>query len=86
MRRWRHCNSMKWLIGILLAVLVCVGVYAGSAFVSLVGLVSAVREADVAQIVARTDMPRLRHSILDQVMSAYLDRLGQKPTCDESSG
>lgn len=69
---------MKWLIGVVLAVLVCVGSYGGSAFVSLVGLVSAVRGADVAQILARTDMPRLRHSIVDQVMTAYLDRLGQK--------
>lgn len=69
---------MKWLIGVVLAVLVCVGIYGGSAFVSLVGLVSAVRGADVAQILARTDMPRLRHSIVDQVMTAYLDRLGQK--------
>lgn len=75
---WLHCNSMKWLIGVVLAVLVCVGIYGGSAFVSLVGLVSAVRGADVAQILARTDMPRLRHSIVDQVMTAYLDRLGQK--------
>lgn len=69
---------MKWLIGVVLVVLVCVGIYGGSAFVSLVGLVSAVRGADVAQILARTDMPRLRHSIVDQVMTAYLDRLGQK--------
>lgn len=75
---WLHCNSMKWLIVVVLAVLVCVGIYGGSAFVSLVGLVSAVRGADVAQILARTDMPRLRHSIVDQVMTAYLDRLGQK--------
>ncbi|MCK1655297.1 DUF2939 domain-containing protein [Bradyrhizobium sp. 149] len=59
---------MKWLIGILLVVLVCVGVYAGSAFVSLVGLVSAVRGADVAQVIAPTDMLRVRHSV-DQVMT-----------------
>ncbi|WP_247406705.1 MULTISPECIES: DUF2939 domain-containing protein [unclassified Bradyrhizobium] len=78
MLSWLHCNSKKWLIGVVLAVLVCVGIYGGSAFVSLVGLVSAVRGADVAQILARTDMPRLRHSIVDQVMTAYLDRLGQK--------
>jgi hypothetical protein len=62
---------MKWLIGILVAVLVCVGVYAGSGFVSLVCLVSAVRGADVAQVMARTDMHRVRHSIVDQVMTAY---------------
>ncbi|MCK1711626.1 MULTISPECIES: DUF2939 domain-containing protein [unclassified Bradyrhizobium] len=69
---------MKWLVGSVAAVLVCLGIYAGSAFVSLVGLVSAVRDADVAQIMARTDMPRVRHSLVDQVIAAYLDRLGQK--------
>ena len=69
---------MKWLVGTLAAVLVSLGIYAGSAFVSLIGLVSAVRNADVAQVMARTDMPRVRHSLVDQVMAAYLDRLGQK--------
>ncbi|WP_245446747.1 DUF2939 domain-containing protein [Bradyrhizobium sp. MOS002] len=69
---------MKWLIGTLAAVLVCLGIYAGSAFVSLIGLVSAVRNADVAQVMARTDMPRVRHSLVEQVIAAYLDRLGQK--------
>lgn len=29
-------------------------------------------------MMARTDLPRVRHSIVDQVMAAYLDRLGQK--------
>jgi hypothetical protein len=69
---------MKWLVGTLAAVLVCLGICAGSAFVSLVGLVSAVREADVARVMARTDMPRVRHALVDQVMATYLDRLGQK--------
>jgi hypothetical protein len=27
---------------------------------------------------ARTNLPRIRHSIVDQVVSAYLDRIGQK--------
>jgi hypothetical protein len=69
---------MKWLVGILAAVLVCLVVYAGSAFVSVLGLVSAVRSGDAAQVMSRTDLPRVRHSLVDQVMSAYLDRLGQK--------
>lgn len=69
---------MKWLIGILSAVLVCLALYAGSAFVSVLDLVSAVRSGDAAQVMAGTDLPRVRHSLVDQVMSAYLDRLGQK--------
>jgi hypothetical protein len=69
---------MKWLVGTLAAILLCLVIYAGSAFVSILGLVWAVRNADVAQIMARTDMPRVRHSVVDQVIDAYLDRIGQK--------
>lgn len=69
---------MKWLVGLLVALLICVFVYAGSAFVSVLGLVSAARNADAAEVIARTDMPRVRHSLIDQLVSAYLERLGQK--------
>ncbi|MHC4047724.1 DUF2939 domain-containing protein [Bradyrhizobium sp. 23AC] len=68
---------MKWLLGAF-AALLCLVVYAGSAFVSALDLVSAVRSGDAAHIMARTDLPRIRHSLVDQVVSAYLDRLGQK--------
>jgi hypothetical protein len=57
---------MKWLVGTLVAVLACLGIYAGSAFISVTGLVSAVRNADVAQVMARTDMPRVRHSLVQR--------------------
>ncbi|MCK1297436.1 MULTISPECIES: DUF2939 domain-containing protein, partial [unclassified Bradyrhizobium] len=69
---------MRWLIGILAAFLICLFIYAGSAFVSVLGLVSAVRSGDAAQVMARTNLPRLRHSVVDQVVSAYLDRIGRK--------
>ncbi|MBR1363440.1 DUF2939 domain-containing protein [Bradyrhizobium ottawaense] len=69
---------MKWLLGAFAALLLCLVVYAGSAFVSALDLVSAVRSGDAAQIMARTDLPRVRHSLVDQFVSAYLDRLGQK--------
>ncbi|RTE92828.1 DUF2939 domain-containing protein [Bradyrhizobium sp. LVM 105] len=69
---------MKWLVGIVAVLLLCLAVYAGSAFVSALDLVSAVRSSDAAQVMARTDLPRVRHSLVDQVVSAYLDRLGQK--------
>jgi hypothetical protein len=72
------CRSMRWLIGILAAFLICLFIYAGSAFVSVLGLVSAVRSGDAAQVMARTNLPRLRHSVVDQVVSAYLDRIGRK--------
>lgn len=69
---------MKWLLGVVAVLLLCLVVYAGSAFVSALDLVSAVRSGDAAQVMARTDLPRVRHSIVDQVMTAYLERLGQK--------
>ncbi|MCK1343288.1 DUF2939 domain-containing protein [Bradyrhizobium sp. 193] len=61
---------MRWLIGILAAFLICLFIYAGSAFVSVLGLVSAVRSADAAQVIVRTNLPRVRHSIVDQIVSA----------------
>jgi hypothetical protein len=76
--RYANYYSMKRLVGIVAVLLLCVLVYAGSAVVSLLGVVSAVRIGDAAQIMTRTDLPRLRHSLIDQVMSAYLDRLYQK--------
>lgn len=69
---------MKWLVGIVSAFLICLLAYAGSAFVSALSLVSAVRSGDAAEIMARTNLPRVRHSLVDQLMSAYLDRLGHK--------
>jgi len=72
------CRSMKWLVGIVAVLLLCLVVYAGSAFVAALDLVSAFRSGEAAQVMARTDLPRVRHSLVDQVVSAYLDRLGQK--------
>jgi hypothetical protein len=45
--------------------------------VSVRGLVGAVRAGDGAEILARTDQPRLRHSLVDQIVSAYLVQIGQ---------
>jgi hypothetical protein len=68
---------MRWFFGTLLALLVGVGIYVGSALVSLSGLVVAARAGDGAGILARTDTERLRHSLVDQIVSAYLKQLGK---------
>ena len=68
---------MHWFVGTLVGLLVLVGVYAGSAVVSLNGLVEAARAGDGAQILSRTDQPRLRHSLVDQIVTAYLIQTGQ---------
>ena len=68
---------MRWFFGTLLAILVGLGIYLGSALVSLSGLVEAARAGDVAGVLARTDMDRLRRSLVDQIVSAYLKQLGR---------
>jgi hypothetical protein len=68
---------MRWFFGTLLAVVVVIAIYLGSAVVSLRGLVDAARAADGAGVLARTDLPRLRHSLVDQIVAAYLRQMGR---------
>jgi hypothetical protein len=69
---------MKWLAAALAALALCLLVYAGSAFVSLAGLIAAARSGDADQVLARTDLPRVRHAFVDQLVDAYLRRLGRE--------
>jgi hypothetical protein len=68
---------MRWFFGTLVTLLVLIGVYAGSAVVSLNGLVEAARAGNGVEILARTDVPRLKHSLVDQIVAGYLIRTGQ---------
>jgi hypothetical protein len=68
---------MRWLIGIVLVVLVSLVVYVGSAVWSAKGLVEAVRAGNAGEILSRTDLPRVKRSLTDQILAAYLDRLGK---------
>jgi hypothetical protein len=67
---------MRWFFGAVLALLVGIGIYVGSALVSLSGLVEAARAGDGAGVLARTDTERLRRSLVDQIVAAYLKQLG----------
>ena len=69
---------MRWTMAISVALLLTLGAYAGSAAVSLQGLVQAVQSKDAAAVMSRTDLPRLRRSLVDQIVAAYLNRIGQK--------
>ena len=51
---------MRWTMAITAALLLVLGAYAGSAAVSLDGLVQAARSGDAAAIMSRTDLPRLK--------------------------
>jgi hypothetical protein len=65
---------LKWLVGILTALLLVAAVYIGSAVISLADIVSAVRTGDGSSVLQRTDIPRVRHALIDQILDAYLDR------------
>jgi hypothetical protein len=68
---------MRWLTGALVTPLILIAVYVGSAVMSLNGLVDAARAGNGADVLARTDTPRLKRSLVDQIVSAYLKRIGQ---------
>jgi hypothetical protein len=68
---------MRWVLGAVLAILVAIGIYVGSAVMSLNSLVLAARAGNGGEVLARTDLPRLRHSLVDQIVAAYLRRMGQ---------
>lgn len=69
---------MRWTIRIFLLVLAGCVIYLSSALVSLARLAEAARAADGAAVIARTDIPRVRHSIVSQLITAYLDKVGKK--------
>lgn len=68
---------MRWFLGVVVALLVGVGIYVGSAIISLGGLAEAARAGDGRAVLARTDTVRLRRSLVDQIVSAYLKQLGR---------
>jgi hypothetical protein len=68
---------MRWFLRSTVAVSMFIGIYIASAVVSLDRLVEAARTGNGAAILERTNLERLRHSLVDQVVSAYLIRTGQ---------
>jgi Protein of unknown function (DUF2939) len=67
---------MRWLVGVVAAVIVLLVIYFGSAASSLAKLAAAVRAGDGAAVLARTDLTSLNHSLTDQIVRAYLERIG----------
>ncbi|MGB3866021.1 MAG: DUF2939 domain-containing protein [Xanthobacteraceae bacterium] len=67
---------MRWLLGIAVAAVALAATYYGSALYGLSDLVRAARAGDGAAIVARTDLPRLSGSLSEQIVNAYLERVG----------
>jgi hypothetical protein len=66
---------MRWLFRLLLLLIILIGVYAGTAVASLKGLVEDTAKGDAAAIMARTDLPRLRASLAEQIVRAHFRRI-----------
>jgi hypothetical protein len=68
---------MRWFLGIFVAGSIGLAAYVSSAVVSLNGLADAVKAGDGTAVLARTDTARVRRSLVDQIVAAYLAQLGQ---------
>lgn len=69
---------IKWIAWPLVALFLALVTYSGSALISLERLVAAARASNGAEVIARTSVPRVRHAIISQIISAYLEKLGQR--------
>jgi Protein of unknown function (DUF2939) len=67
---------MRWLLGIVAAAVIFVLIYFGSAAASLSGLAAAARAGDGTGILERTNLKALNHSLTDQIVRTYLERIG----------
>jgi hypothetical protein len=67
---------MRWFIGIVVAIVIIILIYLGSAAFSLAGLIAAAREGDGAAVIKRIDVPALSRSLTNQIVAAYLERIG----------
>jgi hypothetical protein len=68
---------MRWFFGIFIAGSIGLAAYVSSAIVSLNGLADAAKAGDGMAVLARTDTARVRRSLVDQIVAAYLAQLGQ---------
>jgi hypothetical protein len=69
---------MRWFVGTVIAIVVLIALYLGSAASALAGLVAAARAGDGAAIIERTDVKALSRSLTTQIAAAYLERIGAK--------
>jgi Protein of unknown function (DUF2939) len=67
---------MRWLLGTVATVVILVLIYLGSAASALSKLAAAARAGDGAAVIERTDLKALSRSLTDQIVGAYLERVG----------
>src|SRR3954447_10456139 len=67
---------MRWFIGIVVTIVVLLLIYFGSAAYSLNALIAAARAGNGAAVIERVDVPSLTRSLTNQIVAAYLERIG----------
>jgi hypothetical protein len=67
---------MRWFLGTVAALIVAIAIYLGLAASSLATLASAARAGDIAKVLEKTDVQAVTRSLSNQIVSAYLDRVG----------
>src|SRR6195952_4335273 len=67
---------MRWLLGTIAVLIVSVAIYLGMAASSLATLASAARAGDIAKVLEKTDVKAVSQSLTNQIVNAYLDRIG----------
>src|SRR5437660_11571991 len=67
---------MRWFFGTIAALIVVVAIYLGLAASSLATLASPARAGDIAKILDKTDVKAVTRSLTNQIVNAYLDRIG----------
>jgi hypothetical protein len=67
---------MRWFLGTIAAFIIAVAIYLGLAASSLATLAAAARAGDVAKVLDKTDTRALSRSLANQIVNAYLDRIG----------
>jgi hypothetical protein len=68
---------MRRLLSAFAVILVLMTFYVGSAFYAVTQLALAARDADGQAVLDRTDLDRVKRSLTDQIITAYLSKLGQ---------
>lgn len=68
---------MRKILGVIAIVVLLGAAYIGSIALSVRDLINAARSGNCAEVAARTDFVRLRRSISDQILDAYLDKNGR---------
>lgn len=67
---------MRWFLGLVAAAVLFLLFYLGSAASSLAKLAEAARAGDGAAVLERTDLKAVNRSLTDQIVRAYLERIG----------